>query len=34
VVAILCGFSLLMTVLIVWFFGPDRVRAWVARQVN
>ncbi|ABE63159.1 conserved hypothetical protein [Nitrobacter hamburgensis X14] len=34
VVAILCGFSLLMTVLIVWFFGPDKVRGWVARQVS
>lgn len=34
VVAILCGFSLLVAVLIVWFMGPDRVRAWIARQVN
>lgn len=34
VVAILCGFSLLIAILIVWFMGPDKVRAWVGRQVN
>lgn len=34
VVAVLCGFVLVMLVLIVWFFGPDKVRAWVGKQVN
>ncbi len=34
VVAILCGFVLLAAVLIVWFMGPDKVRAWISRQVS
>lgn len=34
VVAILCGFSFFMLLFIIWFFGPDKVRAWVARQVS
>ncbi|WP_296741469.1 M15 family metallopeptidase [Mesorhizobium sp.] len=34
VVAILCGFSLIVSGLIVWFFGAANVRAWVARQVS
>lgn len=34
VVAILCGFIFLMMLFIIWFFGADKVRAWVSRQVN
>jgi hypothetical protein len=34
VVAILCAFSLVVAILVVWFLGPDKVRAWVSRQVS
>lgn len=34
VIAILCGFVLLVAILVVWFMGPDRVRTWISRQVS
>lgn len=34
VVAILCGFVLLVAVMFIWFMGPDKVRAWIAKQIG